>query len=161
MTRATAEFSQKGSFDSPPVLTIISDTVDVSVSSSKDWKSISAKGFHFADEPSFESGSNFMTFCPKCFCRHEAVKFQSSPFGSKRKMLCRQQRLVGTILHTPLPERVGATSRICSGPSCSSIFFVKGLRPTTKPDFAHRPALAMSFFFAQPAVPWLVMRFMI
>ena len=152
---AEAEFSQKGSLLPPsPVFTIISEMVETSVSSSKDWKSISAKGFHFAAELSLQSGSNFITFCLKAFCRQVAVKFQSSPFGSKKKIECFQQMPVGIMLQTPLPERVGATKSTCSGPLCSMSFFVNGLMPTTKPDaFASSPAFMISFFLAHPAVP--------
>ena len=160
LTSAAAEFSQKGSLLPPsPVLTIISEMVDTSVSSSKDWKSISANGFHFAALPSLQSGSNFMTRWCMCSLRQLAVKFHSSPLGSKKKMLCFQQMPVGTMLQTPLPERVGATSRMCSGPLWSMILLLNGFRPTTKPvSFEANPAALMSFSFAKSAVPWLVMR---
>ena len=160
---ATAEFSQKGSLLPPsPVFTIISEMVDTSVSSSKDWKSISAKGFHFADEPSLQSGSNFITFCPMCFLRHAAVNVQSSPFGSKRNMLCFQQMPVGTMLQTPLPLRVGATSRTCSGPLWSMILSLNGFLPTTKPvSLAASPAFLMSAALAKSAVPCELIRIML
>ena len=163
LMRATAEFSQKGSLLPPsPVLTIISETVETSVSSSNDWKSISANGFHFADEPSLHSGSNFMTFCPMWFLRHAAVNVQSSPLGSKRKMLCFQQSPVGTMLQTPLPLRVGATSRTCSGPLWSMILSLKGFCPTTNPvSLAASPAFLMSSALAKSAVPCELMRVML
>src|SRR5690349_6307143 len=64
---------------------------------------------------------------------------------------------VGTTSPTPFPERVGAKHNTCSGPLCRR--YQSENRPSTTPSGPTSRADLISFFVAQHAEPYVVMRF--